>query len=56
VILSARESNSRSGCCDIVRSGGKRCGLGKVRHFGGVRHSVVGDVRDIKHYIYLYRF
>jgi hypothetical protein len=44
VILSARESNSRSGCCDIVRSGGKRCGLGKVRHFGGVRHSVVGYV------------
>jgi hypothetical protein len=45
VILSARESNSRSGCCDIVRSGGKRCGLGKVRHFGGVRHSVVSDVK-----------
>jgi hypothetical protein len=44
VILSARESNSRSGCCNIVRSDGKRCGLGRVRHFGGVRHSVVGNV------------
>jgi hypothetical protein len=27
-----------------VRSGGKRCGLGEVRHFSGVRHSVVGYV------------
>jgi hypothetical protein len=40
VILSVRGSNSRSCCCDIVRSGRRRCGLGKVRHFSGVRHSV----------------
>jgi hypothetical protein len=44
VILSARESNSRLGCCDIVRSGGKRCGLGEVRHFSGVRYLVVDYV------------
>jgi hypothetical protein len=27
-----------------VRSGGKRCGLSKVRHFSGVRYSVTGYV------------
>jgi hypothetical protein len=44
VILSVQGSDSRSGCCDIVRSGGKRCGLGEVRYSGGVRHSVTGYV------------
>jgi hypothetical protein len=44
VTLSVQGSNSRSGCCDIVRSSGKRCGLGEVRHSGGVRYSVTGYV------------
>jgi hypothetical protein len=48
IILSVRGSDSRSCCCDIVRSGGKRCGLGKVRHFSGVRHSVTGYVMLLK--------
>jgi hypothetical protein len=33
IILSSRESNSRSGCCDIVRSSRKRCGLGRGAAF-----------------------
>jgi hypothetical protein len=44
VILSIQGSNSRLGCCDIVRSSRKRCGLGEVRHSGGVRHLVTGYV------------
>jgi hypothetical protein len=46
VTLSARGSDSRLGGCDIVRSGRKRCGLGEVRHFSSVRHSVVGYVSN----------
>jgi hypothetical protein len=42
--LSARGSDSRLDGCDIVRSGGKRCGLGEVRHSSGVRYLVVGYV------------
>jgi hypothetical protein len=47
VILSVQESNSRSGCCDIVRSGGKRCGLGRVRYSSGVRYLVTGYVNKV---------
>jgi hypothetical protein len=32
-ILSSFRSDLRSGCCDIVRSSRKRCGLGRSRRF-----------------------
>jgi hypothetical protein len=53
VILSVQDSNSRSGSGGIVSGGRKRCGLGKVRHSGGVRHSVSGYVMQAEKQSYL---
>jgi hypothetical protein len=43
-ILSSFGSNSRSGCCDIVRSGRKRCDLGRSRRFAYLGVSLAAHV------------
>jgi hypothetical protein len=43
-ILSSFGSDSRSGCCNIVRSGRKRCGLGRSGRFAYLGVSLAGYV------------